>query len=110
MCCICHSIPIESAVNRNHLPSPGRDNFRSCLRIGLIIQSVKAGEISSQENYLLNIFLSICHGMIEDTLLFVAIGANLGVLVAVRVAAAVLITRLFACYINRQSDSQSINV
>jgi hypothetical protein len=48
--------------------------------------------------------------MIEDTLLFVAIGASLGVLVAVRVAAAVLITRLFACYINRQSDSQSINV
>lgn len=77
---------------------------------GLIIQSVETGEISPKENYLLNIFLSICHGMIEDTLLFVAIGASLGVLVAVRIAAAVLITRLFAFYINRPTSSQSINV
>ncbi|AFV12069.1 nucleoside recognition domain containing protein [Thermacetogenium phaeum DSM 12270] len=70
---------------------------------GLIIRSVREGKIPAAENYLLNIFLSICHGMIEDTLLFLAVGASAVVIIGVRLAAGVAITRLLACLLIRRS-------
>jgi spore maturation protein SpmB len=63
---------------------------------GLIIQSAQEGTLTRRDSYLLNIFLSVCHGMIEDTTLFLIIGASFGVIVFGRILAVLLITRLFA--------------
>jgi hypothetical protein len=38
------------------------------------------------------IFLVTCHGIVEDTLIFVVIGANGALLVALRVTAAIFLT------------------
>lgn len=74
---------------------------------GLIIEYAKEGELSQDENYLLNVFLSICHAMVEDPLLFAVIGANYGVMMFTRVAAAVVVTRLFAFLIGRRSANEA---
>mgnify|MGYP001042933055 CR=1 FL=1 len=70
---------------------------------GLIIEYVEQGLLSKEENYLLNVFLSICHALVEDTLLFLVIGANFGVIVGVRVVVAILLTRLFAYLLSRRT-------
>lgn len=67
---------------------------------GLIIQYVEEGRLSKRENILLNIFLCICHGLIEDTLILAAIGAIAVYLLVPRIVAAILITRLSARLIN----------
>jgi len=59
---------------------------------GVIIQSTRDGEIPKKEVYLLNIFLSINHAIFEDTLLFMAIGANGLLILGTRFLAAFLIT------------------
>jgi len=74
---------------------------------GLIIQYVREGRLSERENTLLNVFLSICHGLIEDTILFAAIGASVAYLVVPRIAAAILITRLTAYLLNRRSPGHA---
>ncbi|WXR61360.1 nucleoside recognition domain-containing protein [Peptostreptococcaceae bacterium AGR-M142] len=63
---------------------------------GVIVQSAKEGDISKQDLFLLSIFLIACHALIEDTLLFVAIGANGIILITVRFFTAILITYLFS--------------
>ncbi len=63
---------------------------------GVIIQSVREGELSRKDLYLINTFLSMCHAMIEDTALFVAIGASGILLVASRFALAIAFTLIAA--------------
>ncbi|EOD00570.1 nucleoside recognition domain-containing protein [Caldisalinibacter kiritimatiensis] len=61
---------------------------------GVIIKSAKEGELSKKDLYLLMIFLIACHSVIEDTLLFVAMGANGWLLLGIRVPVAILLTIL----------------
>lgn len=63
---------------------------------GVIIQSAREGELTPKDLYLLNTFLSFCHAMIEDTALFVAIGASGLLLVFSRFALAVFFTLIAA--------------
>ena len=72
---------------------------------GLIIDYSQEGDLSPRENYLLNVFLSICHSLVEDTILFLVIGASFGVIVGVRVLIAVFITRILACLLVSPQDS-----
>jgi len=57
---------------------------------GLILPFTRDNTINKQDLLIIFIFLSLCHGMIEDTLIFVAIGANGLFLVAFRVILALL--------------------
>ncbi len=59
---------------------------------GIIIDSAKAGELSKKDLYLVVIFLGACHAVFEDTLLFVALGANGWLLLGFRLVVAILIT------------------
>lgn len=59
---------------------------------GVIIESAEEGNLSKKDLYILMLFLSICHAVIEDTLLFVALGANLWLLFGIRLASALIIT------------------
>ena len=44
---------------------------------GVIIESAEENNLSKKDLYTLMIFLIACHAVIEDTLLFVVVGANL---------------------------------
>lgn len=59
---------------------------------GLIIDSVKDGDMHKKEIYLVGIFLSACHAIVEDTLVFVQIGANGWIILAVRIFMALIVT------------------
>lgn len=59
---------------------------------GVIIESSREGNLTKKDLFLLVIFLVTCHGIVEDTLIFVVIGANGALLVALRVTAAIFLT------------------
>ena len=61
---------------------------------GVIIHTIRTSNISKKESFLILLFLSVCHAIVEDTLIFVVIGANGFVLVAFRFALAILLTYL----------------
>lgn len=59
---------------------------------GVIIHSIRESNISKREAFLILLFLSICHAIIEDTLIFVVIGADGLILVVIRFFLAILFT------------------
>jgi len=61
---------------------------------GIIIHSIRTSNINKKEAFLILLFLSVCHAMIEDTLIFVVIGANGFILIAFRFALAIILTYL----------------
>lgn len=61
---------------------------------GVIIQSAQEGEIDKVSLTLVSIFLACCHAVVEDTLLFVAVGANGWLLLGLRTLAAFVVTML----------------
>ena len=62
---------------------------------GVIIGAAKEGELTLRDRYAINIFLSICHSIFEDTLLFVVVGASLSWLLISRLVLATIATLLF---------------
>jgi hypothetical protein len=61
---------------------------------GVIIHSIRTSDMGKKESFLVLLFLSLCHAIVEDTLIFVVIGANGFILVAFRLALAILLTYL----------------
>ena len=61
---------------------------------GMIIHYARQGQLSRRELLLIVTFLSINHSVFEDTLLFVAIGANGFLILFIRFAAAIMVTAL----------------
>jgi len=59
---------------------------------GVIIQTAKEGDLSEKDTFLISTFLIICHALIEDTLLFVVVGANGYWLIGIRTVAAIIVT------------------
>lgn len=59
---------------------------------GIIIQSSREGAVTKKDLFTVLLFLVICHSLIEDTMLFVAVGANFWVIVVSRLVMAFLIT------------------
>ncbi|WP_352418401.1 nucleoside recognition domain-containing protein [Proteiniborus sp.] len=68
---------------------------------GVIINSAKEGNLNKKDLYLVVIFLVACHSVFEDTLLFVAIGANGWLLLGTRIIVALVLTSLTARYIDK---------
>ena len=61
---------------------------------GVIIHSIRSTDIGKREAFLILLYLSLCHAIIEDTLIFVVIGANGIVLLFSRFLLATLLTYL----------------
>lgn len=68
---------------------------------GIIIESAEEYNLGKKDLYILMIFLVACHAVIEDTLLFVAVGANLWFLLTVRLIVAIIITRMASRVLNK---------
>ncbi len=63
---------------------------------GIIIQSAKEGNLDRRSLILISIFLVCCHAVIEDTLIFVAVGANGFFLLTIRLVTAFILTVLIS--------------
>ena len=57
---------------------------------GVIISTAQDGSLTKRDLVLVLIFLGICHGVIEDTLVFVALGANGWIIILCRFLLAAL--------------------
>lgn len=68
---------------------------------GVIIESTEEANLSKRDLYILMIFLVACHAVIEDTALFVVVGANLWLLLGIRVGVAIIISIFAAKVINK---------
>jgi hypothetical protein len=51
---------------------------------GVLIPQARSGDLDAKQVFLIAAFLGLCHAIIEDTLLFVALGANGWVIVVTR--------------------------
>ncbi len=70
---------------------------------GVIIESTEENNLSKKDLYTLMIFLVACHAVVEDTLLFAVIGANLWLLLGLRLGVAVVIA-IFASKILKKIE------
>lgn len=59
---------------------------------GVIIHSIRSSDMTRKEAFLILLYLSICHAIIEDTLIFVVIGADAFVLIGARFLLATAVT------------------
>lgn len=55
---------------------------------GVLIQTAREGQLTRNELTVMCVFLGICHAVVEETILFSAVGANGFLLLAIRFAAA----------------------
>ncbi len=58
---------------------------------GILIRNASEGKMNYKDIILSALFLSVCHAVIEDTLIFVAVGANGVVMITTRVVLALII-------------------
>ncbi len=58
---------------------------------GILIKNAMENKMNHKDTVLSAIFLSICHAVIEDTLIFVAVGANGFVLFGIRFLLAIIV-------------------
>jgi len=63
---------------------------------GIIIRVSREKNLSKKELFLTGLFLATCHAVVEDILIFVAIGGNGWIMLGLRVLLAVVITALLA--------------
>lgn len=63
---------------------------------GVIIDAAKGGRLPWRELFLINLFLIICHAIVEDTALFMAIGANGPAILGSRIILAAAVTFAFS--------------
>lgn len=66
---------------------------------GVILHYAANGSLNRRDMTLIGVFLAVCHGMIEDPLIFAAVGANWWIVVGVRLSLVLVImmvlSRLF---------------
>jgi len=75
---------------------------------GVIIESAEENNLSKKDLYTLMIFLVACHAVIEDTLLFVVVGASLWFLLGIRVGVAIIISLFASRILNKMKFKENI--
>ena len=63
---------------------------------GIIIRVAQEKRLPSRELFLMGLFLSTCHAVVEDTLVFVVIGGSAWIMLGARLALAICLTALLA--------------
>jgi len=68
---------------------------------GILLKNVQERKMNSKDIALTSYFLAVCHAVFEDTLLFVAVGANGFIIIGVRILLAVILISILNKYIFR---------
>jgi hypothetical protein len=71
---------------------------------GVIIEAAKNDRIPWRDLFLINLFLIICHAIVEDTALFMAIGANGPAILGSRMLLAAAVTFAFSRMSNLENS------
>jgi len=74
---------------------------------GILLKNVQERKMNSKDIALTSYFLAICHAVFEDTLLFVAVGANGFIILGVRILLAVILISILNKYIFRTMAKRS---
>lgn len=74
---------------------------------GVLIKSSEDGEIDTGSLFIISVFLAACHAIVEDTLLFVAVGAQGLIIVMVRVLVAFIATTIISRFYKSNELSYS---
>ncbi|WP_347491615.1 nucleoside recognition domain-containing protein [Desulfoscipio sp. XC116] len=77
---------------------------------GVLIEEARSGRLNWKDLFLINVFLSICHAVVEDTALFMAVGADGLIILLGRFMAAVLLTFLISrtAWLERENLKRSV--
>ena len=59
---------------------------------GVVIESVREGRLDAKQVTLVATFLALCHGLFEDTAIFIVLGANVFWILVPRIVLAVIVT------------------
>lgn len=70
---------------------------------GILISEYEKGLLEKKEIFLIGTYLMICHAIIEDTLLFVIFGANLWIIIGLRVFFATIIAYFVMQYFHKKT-------
>jgi len=74
---------------------------------GILLKNVQERKMNSKDIALTSYFLAVCHAVFEDTLLFVAVGANGFIIIGVRILLAVILISILNKYIFRTMAGDS---
>jgi hypothetical protein len=58
---------------------------------GVLFQSVQEGDLDKRSLVIISVFLALCHAVVEDTVIFLPIDANLPLVLVIRLSVAYLI-------------------
>jgi len=70
---------------------------------GVLISESSKGRITGNQAFLVAAYLSLCHAVFEDTLLFVAQGAVWWIIIITRLIVASIVTAIIALWLKRGS-------
>ncbi len=73
--------------------------FGITLGAGVLIAEAKAKNLSRRQTLLVGSFLSICHAVFEDTIIFMAVGASGLVMLGTRIPAAILVVFILSLFL-----------
>lgn len=74
---------------------------------GILLKNVKEQKMDTKDIALTSYFLAVCHAVFEDTLLFVAVGANGFIIIGVRLLLAAILIFLLNKYIFKTMAERS---
>ncbi|MEL7648035.1 MAG: nucleoside recognition domain-containing protein [Sedimentibacter sp.] len=83
--------------------------FGLTIGAGAVIQSTKDYNLDKRSIFLICMFLSMCHAIIEDTIIFVAAGANPIAMLSARFASAIIITFIFSRAMKTENTEKNEN-
>ena len=70
---------------------------------GVLMEEARSGALNKKDAFLVALFLSLCHAMIEDTMIFLAIGANPLVIIGFRILFTICVVSGFVLILGRRS-------
>ncbi len=73
------------------------------LGAGVLVKSVDEGNLDKRSLVIVSIFLALCHAVFEDTVVFVPIGANLLIVLLVRIISAFFVAIVASKFIKEMN-------
>ena len=76
----------------------------------VIIDSGRSGYLDAEEIFLINLFLVICHSLVEDTIIWMALGAYIIPVQIARLIAALAICYIASCFVYKHKAKKQISL